>query len=215
MGWFWLGLQGCVPVLWVANTVMGNWIYVEIKLIHWRKQTSSKARCNEVALQVCWGYTSCVNLFTQPEANSRSLYWFLKLLRDPSVRRATYSSAASLQQWLLTILNQWPAKRYLSRRVQEHATVLASVQKTHFSSLYFQKKVHMHVCATSTGTWTLKFVFLPAKKRNIYFLELSRKRMSRSVMEVEFWELSPSPSHVKLQHFKHLGGCVSKGKSSP
>lgn len=45
------------------------------------------------------------------------------------------------------------------------------------------------------------------------YLELFKKNICKSVREVEFWELSPSLSHMKRQHFKHLGGCVSKGKS--
>lgn len=74
--------------------------------------------------------------------------------------------------------------------------------------------MHLHIFSTSTSMRTLKFAFLSAKKRNIYlFLELSKKNTSKSVKEVEFWELSPSLSHMKLQHFKHLGGRVSKGKS--
>lgn len=78
----------------------------------------------------------------------------------------------------------------------------------------FTQKVHLHICSASPGMGTIKFAFLSPKKRNIcMYLELSKKNICKSVREVEFWELSPSLSHMKRQHFKHLGGCVSKGKS--
>lgn len=108
-------------------------------------------------------------LLTEPEADSRSLYWFLKLLKDSSGK----SMKDHIQQCgLPTAVAAHRIKPVTCKEISElkGARTCSSSDKC-LKNSFLQPifpEVHMHICATSAGTWTLKFVFLPAKKRNIY-----------------------------------------------
>lgn len=109
-------------------------------------------------------------LLTEPKANSRSLYWFLKLLRDSSGK----SMKDHVQQCgLPTAVATHSIKPVTCKEISElmgARTCNSSdkCSKTSFLQPIFPEEVHMHIYATGTGTRTSEFIFLPAKKRYLY-----------------------------------------------